>query len=104
MAKQDDYIRLTIRLPKDLHEALVTRTANAPHSLNVEIVKRLAQSLLSELPTKETADMLEEYNESQRKHPSVRDPEIAAILEQMSRNIAENRALREVLLKLVEKD
>ncbi len=40
MAKQDDYVRITLRLPPDLHEALV-RKAGA-NSLNAEIVSLLS--------------------------------------------------------------
>ncbi|MGJ0506545.1 MAG: hypothetical protein ACR652_05285 [Methylocystis sp.] len=43
MAKQDDYVRITIRIPKDLHEALVYFAG--PRSLNAEIVARLGRSV-----------------------------------------------------------
>lgn len=43
MAKQDDYIRITLRLPQDLH-ARLSELAGAK-SLNAEIVDRLTDSL-----------------------------------------------------------
>lgn len=42
MAKQDEWSRITLRLPKELHEQLVD-SAGAK-SLNAEIVERLAAS------------------------------------------------------------
>lgn len=39
MAKQDDWIRITLRLPGDLHLKLVEAAANS--SMNAEIVSRL---------------------------------------------------------------
>lgn len=46
MAKQDDFIRLTLRLPPALHEMLVE--AAGPRSLNAEIIDRLESSILDE--------------------------------------------------------
>lgn len=43
MAKQDDYVRITLRLPPDLHEALLKHAASK--SLNAEIVERLSKSM-----------------------------------------------------------
>ncbi len=45
MAKQDDWVRLQVRLPKDLHEGL--RNASKG-SLNAQIVDRLARSLMQD--------------------------------------------------------
>lgn len=42
MAKQDDFVRITLRLPPDLHEKL--RDATGAGSLNATIVDRLDQS------------------------------------------------------------
>ncbi|MBS7741421.1 MULTISPECIES: hypothetical protein [unclassified Chelatococcus] len=43
MAKQDDYIRITLRLPQDVHRRLIE--AAGPRSLNAEIVTRLQNTL-----------------------------------------------------------
>jgi len=45
-AKQDDFVRITLRLPPDLHEVLV-KSAGAS-SLNAEIVSRIEQSFSSQ--------------------------------------------------------
>lgn len=42
MAKQDDWIRITLRLPSDLHSKLVDAASNS--SMNAEIVARLDAS------------------------------------------------------------
>ncbi|PZP07831.1 MAG: hypothetical protein DI607_13525, partial [Sphingomonas hengshuiensis] len=42
MAKQDDYVRITLRLPPDLHRQLTTLAGAA--SLNAYIVSLLSQS------------------------------------------------------------
>ena len=41
MAKQDDFTRLQVRLPKELHESLVEAAAKTGRSMNSEIVERL---------------------------------------------------------------
>lgn len=43
MAKQDDWLRITLRIPPDLHENLVGNLRG--QSLNADIVARLWQSL-----------------------------------------------------------
>lgn len=50
MAKQDDWARITLRLPPDVYEQLMAAVANSPVSLNAEIVSRLQASL--DAPTK----------------------------------------------------
>ena len=44
MAKQDDFIRLQVRLPKELHESLVEAVSKSGRSMNSEIVERLYAS------------------------------------------------------------
>ena len=46
MAKQDDYIRITLRMPPTLHRALAL--AAGEKSLNAEIIERLADSIYSQ--------------------------------------------------------
>lgn len=43
MAKQDDFVRITLRLPPELHGEL-TQAAGAVKSLNAEIIERLEDS------------------------------------------------------------
>lgn len=45
MAKQDEWVRLTVRLPPDLYERLTSKTAQGGASMNAEIVARLQTSL-----------------------------------------------------------
>jgi hypothetical protein len=46
MAKQDDYVRITIRIPAELHADLVKSAG--PRSLNAEIVERLSESVFND--------------------------------------------------------
>lgn len=41
MAKQDDYIRITARIPPEVHDALVELANRTERSLNGELVERL---------------------------------------------------------------
>ena len=41
MAKQDDYIRITTRIPPEIHSALVELAKRTERSLNGELVARL---------------------------------------------------------------
>lgn len=41
MAKQDDWVRLTVRMPPDLYEQLQDAVAHGARSMNAEIVDRL---------------------------------------------------------------
>lgn len=45
MANQDDYARITLRLPRPIHEALASASESAFRSMNAEIVARLESSL-----------------------------------------------------------
>lgn len=45
MAKQDDYIRITARLPPEVHDALVEMANRTERSLNGELVARLQAAL-----------------------------------------------------------
>lgn len=45
MAKQDDWVRLTVRLPPDVYARLNEIVAAGPNSMNAEIVARLEASL-----------------------------------------------------------
>lgn len=57
MAKQDDWSRITLRLPRDLHEVLVDRAG--VKSLNAEIVERLERSLSQPNPERDNAALRE---------------------------------------------
>jgi len=46
MAKQDDFVRITLRLPPDLHKQLIE--AAGASSLNAEIVARLERSFFAD--------------------------------------------------------
>ncbi|MDK8874413.1 Arc family DNA-binding protein [Paracoccus sp. SSJ] len=45
MAKQDDWARITLRLPRELHEKLNIALDETNRSMNAEIVARLTESL-----------------------------------------------------------
>lgn len=45
MAGQDDWVRMTLRLPEDLHQELQNRSNVSGRSLNTEIVARLLYSI-----------------------------------------------------------
>lgn len=44
MANQDDYIRITLRIPKALHEHLSASAEETSKSMNAEIIARLEES------------------------------------------------------------
>lgn len=44
MAKQDDWVRLTVRIPPELHDKLQTAVTVGPNSMNAEIIARLDES------------------------------------------------------------
>lgn len=44
MAKQDDYVKTALRLPRALHASLTASAAERGHSLNTEMVARLQRS------------------------------------------------------------
>lgn len=48
MANQDDYIRITLRIPKDLHGRLSELAEETSKSMNAEIIGRLEASVLAE--------------------------------------------------------
>ena len=51
MATQDNYTRITLRMPKDLHERLASLAEETSKSMNAEIIGRLEASVFSsELP------------------------------------------------------
>jgi len=45
MAKQDDYMRYTIRVPQELYDHMQTAANNSGRSINAEIIARLEDSL-----------------------------------------------------------
>ncbi|MBY0299838.1 MAG: hypothetical protein K2X71_28010 [Methylobacterium sp.] len=45
MAKQDDYVRITLRIPAELHHRLVEAVADRPHSMNAEIIQCIERGL-----------------------------------------------------------
>lgn len=47
MALQDDYMKTALRLPRELHEKLVSAASDSGASLNAEMVSRLAKSFES---------------------------------------------------------
>lgn len=58
MAKQDDYIRITARIPPEVHDALVELAKKSERSLNGELVARLQIAIAmaeEELPQPQTA-------------------------------------------------
>lgn len=58
MAKQDDWIRITLRLPGDLHERLVEAAASS--SMNAEIVERLSDSFVRRISKNAAASLIEQ--------------------------------------------
>lgn len=48
MATQDDYTRITLRLPKDLHQKLADSADASSKSMNAEIIARLVESYADE--------------------------------------------------------
>ena len=48
MATQDDYIRVTLRIPKDLHSQLADAAEETSKSMNAEIIARLNGSFGSQ--------------------------------------------------------
>jgi hypothetical protein len=44
MAKQDDYTKTALRLPRELHQKLTDAASDSGHSLNTEMVYRLDSS------------------------------------------------------------
>lgn len=61
MAKQDDWIRITLRLPSDLHSKLSDAAENS--SMNAEIVERLTDSFHRRLSKNSAALLLDEIRE-----------------------------------------
>ena len=57
MAKQDDWIRITLRLPKDLHARI--SAAEGPSSLNATIVQALEEQFPSSAEERYQALLLE---------------------------------------------
>ncbi|HAO33182.1 MAG TPA: Arc family DNA-binding protein [Candidatus Competibacter sp.] len=61
MGKQDDYIRITLRLPAELHERLTTMCERTKRSMNAEILTRLDVSFdderLAEAPEEQEASI-----------------------------------------------
>lgn len=58
MAKQDDWIRITLRLPGDLHARLVEAAASS--SMNAEIVERLSDSFVRRISKNAAASLVEQ--------------------------------------------
>ncbi len=54
MATQDDYQRITVRLPPDIHEKLTQAANSSAKSVNAEIVSRLEASFEAEARTPES--------------------------------------------------
>lgn len=50
MAKQDDYTKTALRLPRELHQKLTDAAAERGHSLNTEMVYRLDGSFGGPMP------------------------------------------------------
>ncbi|WP_395011747.1 Arc family DNA-binding protein [Undibacterium sp.] len=44
MAKQDDYIKTALRLPRPIHEKLLVESESSGKSMNAEIIARLEKS------------------------------------------------------------
>lgn len=60
MAKQDDWVRLTVRLPPEVYARLTETVATGPNSMNAEIVSRLEFSFSAEEAKKREAVEFEE--------------------------------------------
>lgn len=50
MPNTDTLVRLTLRLPREVHEALTEAADNSRRSLNAEIVIRLERSVIQDPP------------------------------------------------------
>jgi len=60
MAKQDDWVRITVRIPPELHEKLLHAGVLENRSLNAEIIERLKDSFDYEVATHAYRDLNEE--------------------------------------------
>ena len=61
MAKQDDYTKTALRLPRELHQKLMDAASARGHSLNTEMIYRLDGSF-REAPPADEADKQIEIN------------------------------------------
>lgn len=59
MAKQDDWVRLTIRIPKDLHERVIRGSVLS--SVNTEIIRSIERQFPPEPSNEELADDIEYF-------------------------------------------
>jgi hypothetical protein len=50
MAKQDDWVRLTVRMPPELYARLQQAVAEGPNSMNAEVVTRLESTFRAGFP------------------------------------------------------
>lgn len=91
MAKQDDYIRITTRIPPELHSALVELAKKTERSLNGELVARLQIAIA--LAEEELRPPMAEQTKAQYQ---VSDPlpELIAVIKAMP--VEKQRALLEL--------
>lgn len=58
MAKQDDYIKTALRLPRELHAAIQASAEDRRCSMNAEIIDRLTRTFVPEGLSETIADQL----------------------------------------------
>jgi predicted HicB family RNase H-like nuclease len=46
MARQSDYVKTSLRVPRDLHKKLLAAARDSERSLNAELIERLADSFV----------------------------------------------------------
>lgn len=108
MDKDDRYTRITLRIPKDLHERLADSADKTSKSMNAEIIARLSESF----ETKSTDDRaVERITELDREVAELTVEsyrlmrEAGAIADQMDRtpDESERRALMDNMIKITNK-
>jgi hypothetical protein len=97
MAKQDDYVRITIRLPPELHAKLVQSAG--PHSLNAEIVNRLKESADFDERMANLRDFAYSNASSEAAPGNTPDEKIAALIERIRKDSERAFLLSELFIK-----
>lgn len=91
MARQDDYMKTALRLPRDLHDRLMGSAAGTGTSLNTEMVRRLSDSFSPSTSSDRVAE-LEGIAQQQ-----------AQAMEAMGRQIDNLKAMLKILRDVVDK-
>lgn len=63
MAKQNEFVRITLRMPTEMHDKLSAICEQTSRSLNGEILFRLGESLISSAFEARQAELHEQINE-----------------------------------------